>query len=299
MKTTLLFLNIFLSVLVYSQCNIITSGGGSIVTSPGATITSSPVTVYSNLNVTYQWYKMVYINPFYQLTPITNGAHYSGVTTNQVTIYNVDFSDESELLCRVTNSTNGCQEDTTFRIDVCQGVIQQPMSITANINSSVTFNVLSSNPNATYQWRTDFGAGFQDVSNAGQYSGANTNTLTVYNLSIANNNQYFYCRIGSNCDNLTLSETVVLLINSSNSLDENHKSKFYISPNPITSSFIINGIESNTNVTSIYLKDINGKVVKELEPYNLSYNIQDLKSGVYLIEIISNDFSEIIRIIKQ
>jgi hypothetical protein len=47
------------------------------------------------------------------------------------------------------------------------------------------------------------------------------------------------------------------------------------------------------------LKDINGKVVKELEPYNLSYNIQDLKSGVYLIEIITNDFSEIIRIIKQ
>jgi hypothetical protein len=294
MKSTLLFLNIFLSVLVYSQCNIITSGGGSIVTSPGATITSSPVTVYSNLNVTYQWYKWVG-----QLIPISNGTHYSGVTTNQVTIYNVDFSDENYLRCRVTNSTNGCQQDTTFYIDVCQGVIQQPTSITANINSSVTFNVLSSNPNATYQWRTDFGAGFQNISNAGQYSGANTNTLTVYNLSIANNNQYFHCRIGSNCDNLTHSDTVVLLINSSNSLDENYKSKFYISPNPITSSFIINGIESITNVTSIHLKDINGKVVKELEPYNLSYNIQDLKSGVYLIEIITNDFSEIIRIIKQ
>ena len=259
----------------------------------GDNVSSMPIIVNSNLPLNYEW--TLNSNTIY------NGVNYSGATTNQLTVLGANYSQDDNLnniICYVTDN-NGCSDTAYFEIDVCDDITQQPFTITRNLNSNATFTVAHADPTATYQWRTDFGAGFQNISNAGQYSGANTNTLTVYNLSIANNNQYFFCIIGSHCNNLTHSDSVVLLINPSNSLDENYKSKFYISPNPITSSFTINEIKSITNVTSIHLKDINGKVVKELESDNLSYNIQDLKSGVYLIEIITNDFSEIIRIIKQ
>jgi hypothetical protein len=44
---------------------------------------------------------------------------------------------------------------------------------------------------------------------------------------------------------------------------------------------------------------MHGKIVKELVPDNMTFEIQDLKSGVYLVEIFTNDSTEIIRIVKQ
>lgn len=87
--------------------------------------------------------------------------------------------------------------------------------------------------------------------------------------------------------------------NSTNSVVENNKDKFYISPNPVNNTFILNGIESIYYLTSINLKDINGKVVKNLDTQNLNHDIQNLSPGVYFVEVKSSDFIETIRIVKE
>jgi hypothetical protein len=86
--------------------------------------------------------------------------------------------------------------------------------------------------------------------------------------------------------------------NSTNSVTEALKDKFYISPNPITSTFTINGIESIDNIISINLTDINGKIVKKMELDMLTFNIQEINSGVYLLVINTRVSTETKRIIK-
>lgn len=297
MKNLLLLSCLFVTGLAFSQCgtyqiNTYQSDNYVTTANPGTTVSSQNIMVLNNLNVTYQWYKGYN-------TVITNGANYSGTNTSQLTVYNLSYSTAGQYRCLVTN-VDGCNDTASFKINICENINLQPNNITTSTNSNVTFTVNHPNPFATYQWKTDFGTGFQNVTNAGQYSGANTNTLVVSNVNINNNNQYFRCVVNPIvCSTLLNSDTVVLLVNSTSSISENENSKYSVSPNPVTNSFSINGIESLDNITSIQLKDMHGKIVKELVPDNMTFEIQDLKSGVYLVEIFTNDSTEIIRIVKQ
>lgn len=74
-------------------------------------------------------------------------------------------------------------------------VINHPVNQFASVGSNAQFTVTGSDPNAGYQWQSDLGSGFVNLSNSGQYSGVTTNTLTINNLTLANNNQTFRCII--------------------------------------------------------------------------------------------------------
>jgi hypothetical protein len=78
-------------------------------------------------------------------------------------------------------------------------ISSQPSNTTATEGSNVQFTVNSPSANAYFQWQMDSGAGFQNISNGGQFSGVNTNTLTVSNVTSLNNNHSFRCivRVGS------------------------------------------------------------------------------------------------------
>lgn len=294
MKTTLLFLNLFISGIVFSQCwtyDISNTNDDYVTTLPGTTISSVPIVILNNLNVTYQWLK--------NDNPISNGAHYSGVNTNQVTINNVNYSDDGLLRCHVTNIVDGCIDTIDFYIDVCEDISQQPTNVTATINTTATFSTNINNPNAIYQWRTDIGAGYHYVTNSGQYSGANTNTLTVSYVTMANNNQHFYCEIGSTCDNSLYTDTVVLLINTTNSLDELNQRNLSVSPNPTAGDFTISGLELYNNISTLSVSDVNGKLVKELDPKATKLNLGTVKPGVYFLTLTAGEKYEVFKLIKE
>jgi hypothetical protein len=78
------------------------------------------------------------------------------------------------------------QQEIADLYNGCQlSVSTQPSNQTININNTGQFIVGSSDTNATYQWQTNLGLGFQNVSNAGQYSGASNDTLTVSNVTMS------------------------------------------------------------------------------------------------------------------
>ena len=54
--------------------------------------------------------------------------------------------------------------------------------------SIATFNATTTDPNPSYVWQSDFGQGFQTLNNFGNYSGANTNILSIANLQLAQHN---------------------------------------------------------------------------------------------------------------
>jgi hypothetical protein len=64
-----------------------------------------------------------------------------------------------------------------------------PSSNTQNIGGNATFTATTSDVNPTITWQSDFGQGFQTLSDLGPYSGTNTNALTISNVQLANHNQ--------------------------------------------------------------------------------------------------------------
>lgn len=79
-------------------------------------------------------------------------------------------------------------------IGVCRELVTtQPADKNVNLNANAQFTIVTTNPLATFQWQTNNGNGFQNVTNAGQYSGTGTAQLTVSNVIADNNNQMFRC----------------------------------------------------------------------------------------------------------
>jgi hypothetical protein len=124
------------------------------------------------------------INSNWQGEFIRFGLGASGESFNgdidDIAIYNRTLTQEE-----ITNLYQGCALSITT----------QPTNQTTNISNNAQFTVESSNPDATYQWQTDLGVGFQNISNAGQYTGATTSALTISNTTLSNNNQLFRCVI--------------------------------------------------------------------------------------------------------
>ena len=94
-------------------------------------------------------------------------------------------------------------------------ILTQPLNYVSTINGSSLFTLISNDSTATYLWQSNSGFGFQDLHNAGQYSGVTSSTLTVANTSLQNNNQLFRCIVTApNCGSDT-SDIVTLTVSSS------------------------------------------------------------------------------------
>jgi hypothetical protein len=68
------------------------------------------------------------------------------------------------------------------------------LTISPNVNSLQTgntanFTATTSDINSTFIWQSDFGQGFQTLNNVGNYSGVNTNTLSITNIQLSEHNQ--------------------------------------------------------------------------------------------------------------
>jgi hypothetical protein len=192
------------------------------------------------------------------------------------------------------------QQEITDLYNGCQlSINTQPTNQTINVNNNAQFVVSSSDTNATYQWQTDLGLGFQHVSNAGQYSGANTDTLVVSNVTISNNNQQFRCIVnpGSCADT---SDIAVLTVNNNVGIMETSPNNLIsIFPNPTNDNFTIKGLDQLGNITAMQLKDLNGKTVNVLDPKATQFKISELKSGIYFLTISAEEMQEVIKLVKE
>jgi hypothetical protein len=108
------------------------------------------------------------------------------------------------------------QQEITLLYQNCQGFLTtQPSNQITAANRNAQFSVVSSEPNSTFRWQTNLGFGFQDLQNAGQYSGTQTSTLTVSNTSLQNDNQLFRCIVSTTHCGSDTSDVVTLNVNSS------------------------------------------------------------------------------------
>ena len=239
----------------------------------------------SDTNATYQW--QTDLGAGFQ--NLSNAGQYSGTTNDTLSVSNVSMSNNNQpFRCIINNSI--CA-DTTYvavlSVNNCQlSVNAQPTNQTINISNNTQFIVGSSDTNATYQWQTDLGVGFQNLSNAGQYSGTTNDTLSVSNASMSNNNQHFRCIINSGSCTDT-SATAVLTVLNNTGINENAQNNlFSVFPNPAQSSLYVKA--DNKLIGSVFtIYDNIGKVVKsgKLNTANTTIELGNLSNGMYLFSI--------------
>ena len=165
-------------------------------------------------------------------------------------------------------------------------ITTQPTNQIENINNNVKFITILPDPTATYQWQTNIGLGFQNLSNAGQYTGATNDTLTVSNLTLANNNQQFRCVINAGVCNDT-SNTAILTVINYVGINEANKNIFSFYPNPTTGLVNIKGC----NIEKVYLSDITGKILSTINcnTDKMQIDLSPYAKGVYFIKLVSGE----------
>jgi hypothetical protein len=192
------------------------------------------------------------------------------------------------------------QQEITDLYAGCQlSINTQPSNQQININNNAQFVVGSSDPSATYLWQTDLGVGYQNLNSVGQYSGATTNTLSVSNVTMSNNNQPFRCIINSGSCSDT-SNVAVLTVNNNVGINEfTQNNLFSVYPNPAKSQINVKAdVKLLGSIYTIY--DNLGKVVLsgKINSDNTVIELGNLSGGIYLFRV-GDKMKQTFKVIKE
>lgn len=242
------------------------------------TISNNQMKIYKNGVLDYsQAFSLLPVN---QVCPLLFGKNTLADNTNSEQFYgNIDdigIWNRALTQQEITALYNGCQ----------LSINAQPNSQISYINNNAQFIVGTSDTNATYQWQTDLGVGFQNLNSVGQYSGTTNDTLTISNVTMSNNNQPFRCIInnGSCADTSATAELTVL---NNTGINENAQNNlFSVFPNPAQSTLYVKA--DNKLIGSVFtIYDNIGKIVKsgKLNAANTTIELGNLSNGMYLFSI--------------
>lgn len=110
---------------------------------------------------------------------LSNGGHYSGVTTATLTVSNADINDVADYRCVVTNSYGTATSDgAALTLSGQPTITQQPIPQNVCTGGTAVFTIEASGQGTlTYRWQKN---GI-NLSDGGHYSGSTTPTLTISN----------------------------------------------------------------------------------------------------------------------
>ncbi|MFN3909257.1 MAG: T9SS type A sorting domain-containing protein [Flavobacterium sp.] len=108
--------------------------------------------------------------------------------------------------------------------------------------------------------------------------------------------------IGIKGSSTVANRTVLMLfdlnVSETLTINENKLSTFSIFPNPTYNSFSVSN-DNNKNIQQISILDINGRLVKTFGANQNNYDISDLNTGIYMVEIKSEVGIETKKLIKK
>ena len=213
-------------VVIGGTCGSVTSSCATLLVNTPIAITTQPQsqgvcipTVNSasfNVSVTgtaptYQW--QVSTNGGTSFTDITGATNASYVVTPLAVSQN---GNQYRVIVKGTCTTAGViSAAATLTVNTVVAITQQPVSVATCTDQTATFTVLASGSTITYQWQVSVNGGpFTNLANNANYSGVNTATLTVSNLSTAlSGNTYRVIVSGVPCGSVT-SSAVNLTVNA-------------------------------------------------------------------------------------
>jgi hypothetical protein len=190
-----------------------------------------------------------------------------------------------------------------------------PQTNSLATGSTASYTAITSDPNPSYIWQSDLGQGFQTLNNFGNYSGANTSTLSIANVQLPNHTQPIrVITTSGNCidtsnvaviniidtciTNITIYDTLLtavtdtLIINAmiTGINPPNNLNTLKVFPNPANTHITID--YGNFNTMSGYTLNIVSAVGQTVftTPINQQISYIDLSTwtgnGIYFVQLI-------------
>jgi hypothetical protein len=190
----------------------------------------------------------------------------------------------------LTNAA-GCDSTATLDLTIATvDITTQPTDQTANVGNSATIDFSDGVSGGVYQWQMDAGTGYADLSNAGQFSGVNSNTLNISAVTMSNNNTNYRCIVAepSGCSDTT--DVANLTVLNSSSIVEQHNSIIQLFPNPANQSITITA--AHHTIGQIIISNILGKEVmnKSFASNRAQLNLKNLASkGTYYAKVLDSN----------
>ncbi|MBS3805905.1 MAG: gliding motility-associated C-terminal domain-containing protein, partial [Bacteroidales bacterium] len=186
---------------VTGDCGDQTSDEVTLTVNPSTQITTQPsdqtvcegndaifsVSAEGN-NLTYQWQS----DAGGSWQDLSDGGDISGATTSQLTIANAANADEANYRVMVSSDCGADQTSNAVSLTVNDAtqITTQPSDQTVCEGTDATFTSSADGTNLTYQWQSNAGGSWQDLSDGGDISGATTNSLTIANTEESDEADY-------------------------------------------------------------------------------------------------------------
>ena len=161
--------------------------------------------VATGTNLTYQWRR--------GLINLVNSSMISGATTATLTINPSAFSDAGtnyNVVVAGSCPTTAISNDVILNLDSIPLITTQPASQTVCEGTSVSFTVVATGTNITYQWYQ----GLIPISNSATISGATTATLTINPSAFSDAGTNYNLVVSGSCPSAVVSSNAVLSIDS-------------------------------------------------------------------------------------
>jgi len=271
----------YLSGLDVSCIDYIVLQPVSVIADAGSDINF--ITGSSNPETEYQWQVneegVGWVN-------VLDGGQYAGATNDTLIVSNLILENDG-LSFRCLMNFDDCP-DTSFTalLTVQCGVLvaDSPESLAADEGDDVMFISQASEPDATYQWQMNEGAGWLNIVEGGQFAGTTNDTLFVSELTSFNDDQTFRSIINFfGCIDTT--GEAILTVNQPIAIaDMINNADMIIYPNPANESIQLY-FPSAVKIQSISTHNYLGEKVELLFDSNYKAFISEIKPGIYITTI--------------
>lgn len=228
--------------LTVNEAPVITQNPTSQFVCPGSS--TSMMVAATGAGASYQWQ----VNTGSGWSNLSNGGNYSGATTTTLGISGVTSGMSGyQYRCVVSGTCSPSATSTaaTITTGVNTNLLSNPSSITTCSPGTGTFSVSATGSNVVYKWYTRAvnTTTWTQVSNSSIYSGANTGSLTVSNIT-ASNQAYayeYYCEVSGSCGSSQNSSIATFTVNAKPSISTHPQSVDLCNNNQTTFSIIASG----------------------------------------------------------
>lgn len=287
------------------------SNGNSLAKYNGNIFTFYPTT-NSNINCVENFNNDLYIGTNEGLFKLQNNnwVDVNGICTNPPTIYEIEVYNNDLFVFGEFSSIGGitCTNFAKYNGNNWSNIIL-PFN---NIASYVGFGI---NHLKKINSELYFASSFMNISSTNNYEispvikfNGNTWTQVAQNKAQGGecvhlyNNTLFcggkFTMYGMLNWNLFEVRNLAKLNNFVN-INELIKEPITISPNPIIGDFTITGLELYNKIISMQITDMNGKLIKELDPTASKFTLGTVQPGVYFLTISAGNKQDVIKLIKE
>jgi hypothetical protein len=229
-----------------------------------------------------------------------NSCDWFGGYLDDIAIYNRTLTQQE--ITELFNETN-CGNNTTIN----------PQTNALNTGNTATFTASTTDANPNYFWQSDFGQGYQNLNDFGNYSGTNTAILNIANVQLANHNQPIrvittsgecidtsnvaIISIADTCINtitdttlITVTDTLVINSTITSLSPPNNSNTIKVFPNPTNDHITID--YGNFSIMSGYQLQIENSLVQQVFQTDITQQSDYLNlsnwgaNGLYFVQII-------------